>query len=226
MIRKLIYSITLIISLTSCIGGDMPNDFDIWGIDISKHQKSVDWETIIEENRPYFVFLKVTEGTLIVDPTYAKHKKELKDRGIIHGAYHFFGHRTPGEEQARAFIKRAKLEKGDLIPVLDIEKHRFMVDPKRSVREALKFSREIHRYYGVSPIIYCSTLFYHEYLEDDFDSEHYTLWIADYRDKPISTIDWHLWQHTERHKLRGVEGNVDRNVFIGSKFDFNKLILQ
>ena len=226
MALKQIFFIIFTIFLSSCKVGNTPADFDVWGIDISKHQRKVNWDVIMENNAPHFVFLKVTEGTLIIDPTYDDHKKELKDRDVIHGAYHFFGHRTCGKEQARAFIKNAKLERGDMIPVLDIEKHRFMVDPKKSVVNALKFSKEIKRYYGVNPIIYCSTLFYHKYLEEAFGSDEYTLWIADYRKKPITTIDWNIWQHTERHNLKGTSGLVDRNVFVGSKFDFNKLILQ
>lgn len=223
---KFIILISVILSLSSCNVGSSPDDFDVWGIDISRHQRRVDWDVVMESNAPHFVFLKVTEGTLIVDPTYLKHKAELKDRDVLHGAYHFFGHRTCGKEQALSFIKSAKLESGDLIPVLDIEKHRFMVDPKKSVKEALKFSREIKRYYGVNPIIYCSTNFYHDYLESDFSSDDYTMWIADYRERPITTIDWDIWQHTQSYKLKGISGRVDRNVFIGSKFNLSKLILQ
>ena len=226
MTLKIIIFNILILSLISCNTGSHPDDFDVWGIDISRHQKKIDWDIILKHNTPNFVFLKATEGTLIVDPSYDKHKKELKSRGIIYGAYHFFGHRTCGKEQARAFITKAKLEEGDIIPVLDIEQHRFMVDSKKSVKEALKFSEEIKRYYGVNPIIYCSTLFYHKYLEEDFHSDEYTLWIADYRKQPIATIDWHIWQHTERYRLKGASGYIDRNVFIGSEFDFNKLLLQ
>ena len=112
------------------------------------------------------IFIKATEGTLIVDPTYAKHRAELESAGVLWGAYHFFGHRTPGKEQARNFIKTARLKRGNILPVLDIEWHRFMKDPKRSAREAKNFCREIKHYYGVNPIIYCSTNFYEKYLAD------------------------------------------------------------
>ena len=136
------------------------DDFEVWGLDVSRHQKEVNWEKVLEHEQPNFVFIKATEGTLIVDPTYEKHRAELENTGVLWGAYHFFGHRTSGKEQARNFIKTAKLKHGNLIPVLDIEWHRFMKDPKRSAREAKTFCREIKRYYGVNPIIYCSTNFY------------------------------------------------------------------
>lgn len=202
-----------------------PSDYDIWGIDISRHQLHVDWEKISSRNKPHFVFLKATEGTLITDPTYKKHAKELDKRGILRGAYHFFGHRTSGKEQAHNFIKTAKLKRGNLIPVLDIEKHRFMTDPKRSVREAAEFCKEVKRYYGVYPIIYCSANFYEHYLKSDFPAGKYVLWIADYRGDPCH-LDWHIWQHTDSHSMAGIRGKVDRNVFAGDSAKLKKLILR
>ena len=107
------------------------SDFEVWGLDVSRHQQNVNWEKVIESEKPYFVLIKATEGTLIVDPTYEQHRKELEKAGIPWGAYQFFGHRTSGKEQARNFIKTAKLQKGNFLPVLDIEPHRFMTDPKK-----------------------------------------------------------------------------------------------
>lgn len=161
---------------------------------------------------------------MIQDPTYNRHRRELEKAGVLWGAYHFFGHRTPGKEQARNFIETARLGSGNIVPVLDIEKHRFMTDPRKSVREALEFSREIRRHFGVNPIIYCSTHFYNEYLKRDFRPGDYTLWIADYRGEP--PLRWTLWQHTESHTIRGIKGKVDRNVFDGTEKEFEKLILK
>ncbi|MFQ8827877.1 MAG: GH25 family lysozyme, partial [Alistipes sp.] len=74
--------------------------------------------------------------------------------------------RAPRRAASRpTFIRTARLEKGNLLPVLDIEQHRFMTDPKRSVREAKAFCDEIRRYYGADPIICCSTHFYDTYLK-------------------------------------------------------------
>ncbi|WP_297451498.1 glycoside hydrolase family 25 protein [uncultured Alistipes sp.] len=209
--------------LASCGGEKTPDDFEVWGLDVSRHQRNVNWEQVVEHERPDFVLIKATEGTMIVDPTYDRHRKELEKAGVPWGAYHFFGHRTPGKQQARNFIRTAKLDKGNIIPVLDIEKLRFMTDPKKSVREAKAFCDEIERYYGTPPIIYCSTNFYETYLKKDFEEDDYILWIADYRKCP--PLRWQIWQHTDSHSIRGIRGNVDRNVFRGSREQFRKLIL-
>lgn len=224
--KGLLYATLLFsILLTGCGKSEKTADsYTIWGMDVSRHQQNVDWAKVVEHERPYFVFIKATEGTLIVDPTYEQHRKELEEVGVIWGAYHFFGHRTSGKEQARNFIKTADLDRGNMLPVLDIEKHRFMKDPAKSVREALAFCKEIKRYYGKNPIIYCSTHFYNAYLKEDFPSSKYILWIADYRG-PEPDLDWQIWQHTETYKIKGIRGGVDRNVFRGTETQFNKLIL-
>ena len=213
----------LLLSVLASCREKTADDFPVWGLDVSRHQQNVDWEKVVEHEKPWFVFIKATEGTLIVDPTYDRHRRELERADVTWGAYHFFGHRTPGREQARNFIRTARLEKGNLLPVLDIEQHRFMTDPKRSVREAKAFCDEIRRYYGADPIIYCSTHFYETYLKKEFSPDRYTLWIADYRGCP--RIKWRIWQHTDSHSLPGIRGKVDRNVFAGSEQEFKKLIL-
>lgn len=224
VMRAIVTGLCLLFCLVSCSNKRDPDSFVVWGLDVSRHQKEVDWLEVSKHEKPHFVFIKATEGTLIQDPTYAKHSKELEEAGILWGAYHFFGHRTPGKEQAENFIKTAQLKKGNIIPVLDIEWHRFMKDPKKSVKEALAFCREIKRYYGTNPIIYCSTHFYNAYLKDDFPGSEYTLWIADYREEP--DLIWQIWQHTDSHRIKGIPGKVDRNVFVGNEQEFQKHLLR
>ena len=222
--NMIVYLLLPAVLFMGACGRKSASDFEVWGLDVSRHQDGINWEKVIADERPYFVFVKATEGTLITDPSYESHRRELDSAGILWGAYHFFGHRTSGKEQARNFIKTAKLKKGNIIPVLDIEYHRFMVDPAKSVREAKAYCREIKRYYGTNPIIYCSTHFYETYLSRDFDPDDYMLWIADYRECP--DLHWQIWQHTDSHKVQGSRKKLDRNVFRGTEDEFQKLILQ
>ncbi|MDR0510009.1 MAG: hypothetical protein LBH06_02815 [Rikenellaceae bacterium] len=210
--------------LASCGGKRSARSYRTWGVDVSRHQQRVDWQRVARRNPPDFVFVKATEGSMIVDPNYARHARELDRCGLLWGAYHFFGHRTSGREQARNFIRVARLKPGNLRPTLDIEPHRFMVDVKKSVTEAKEFCREIRRYYGVNPIIYCSATFYENYLRSDFPPDKYPLWIADYRGNP-SRIPWTFWQHTDSYRLDGVRVGLDRNVFNGPPEDLQKYIL-
>ncbi len=223
---KKLTPIVLCVVLLAVLAGckSRRDDYKVWGIDISKHQRSVDWCRVYDRNPPDFVFLKATEGLIITDPTYARHARTLDSLGVLWGAYHFFGHRTDGRDQARNFIRVAGLRPGNLAPVLDIEPHRFMKDPKKMVVQARAFCDEIRRYYGVNPIIYCSTFFYESYLRKDFPSDRYTLWIADYRCDP-QHLDWLFWQHTDKHRIEGIATHVDRNVFSHGHEMLKKLTL-
>ncbi|MCC8088967.1 MAG: hypothetical protein LIO79_06860 [Rikenellaceae bacterium] len=223
---KYLFVITAFLTLYSCTedGKRTAEDYEVWGIDISRYQKKIDWKEIISGDGPHFIFIKATEGSAIQDPMYHHHKQELEKSGILWGAYHFFGHRTSGKKQARNFINTAKLTKGNLLPVLDIEYHRFLKDRKHLIKEVAAFCSEIKRYYGVYPVIYCSSNFYERYLRRDFPESKYHIWIADYSSTPSAS--WRFWQHTDSHTIPGIHGNVDRNVFAGELNDLKKFTLR
>jgi len=214
----------LALALTGCNRPRPASAYEVWGIDVSRHQGDIDWHSLCSEEQPHFVFLKATEGTLIQDPSFKRHRRYLEEQGILWGAYHFFGHRTSGKEQARHFIRTANLSKGNLYPVLDVEPHKFFKDPEKLVREVKAFCVEIKREYGIWPIIYSSSNFYKRYLREEFPERSYPIWIADYSNIP--DIDWLFWQHTDRHPVRGHGKGVDRNVFTGDRNELQKFVLR
>ena len=72
-----LFFLLLLSALASC-REKTADDFPVWGLDVSRHQQNVDWEKVVEHEKPWFVFIKATEGTLIVDPTYDRHRRELE----------------------------------------------------------------------------------------------------------------------------------------------------
>ena len=70
-----LFFLLLLSALASC-REKTADDFPVWGLDVSRHQQNVDWEKVVEHEKPWFVFIKATEGTLIVDPTYDRHRRE------------------------------------------------------------------------------------------------------------------------------------------------------
>ncbi len=224
MLRVPCFLLLLAAATVSCRREKPASAYDVWGVDVSRHQQNLNWERLVRDDKPHFVYLKATEGTLIRDPAYDKHRRQLDEHGVLWGAYHFFGHRTSGREQARNFIETAGLEKGNLYPVLDVEPHRFFKDPEKMVREVQAFFQEIKRVYGVWPILYSSSNFYRRYLREAFPESSYAIWIADYSNIP--EIDWLFWQHTDDHAVEGHGRGIDRNVFAGEVGDLQKWILK
>ena len=157
------------------------HDSHLYGIDVSHYQGVINWDKAvkIQDSFPIsFVFVRATAGKNLVDRTFHANWKELDEKGIIKGAYHYYRPDENSLQQADNFIKAVRLKKGDLPPVLDIENV-----PQSQSMESLKtgLRRWLHKvesHYGVRPILYSGEDFYNRYLYNDFSE--YTVWIAIY----------------------------------------------
>ena len=95
----------------------------IEGIDVSHWQGTIGWPDVAAAGKR-FAFMKASEGTKYVDPTYATNRAQANANGIKVGAYHFAKPDTgAGDAVAEAdhFIATASWSSGDLLPVLDLE---------------------------------------------------------------------------------------------------------
>jgi lysozyme len=188
------------------------------GIDVSQYQGKIDWDEIKFINKKYpigFVFIRASVGNDCNDSSFKCNWKEAKKHKIIRGAYHYYRPNENSVEQAERFIQLVKLEKGDLPPVLDIEK--LPVEQSiDSLKIGLKrFLKKIDEHYKIKPIIYTSQKYYEDFLEEEF--EDYTFWIANYNfiDEKIND-DFLFWQFTEKGKVNGIKYNVDLNIYNGT----------
>lgn len=210
-------------------GIDIPVEYEIHGIDVSKYQESVNWELVQDMNvggiKIGFAFIKATEGILREDKLFDRNWKRVKEAGLPRGAYHFFLATKSGKLQARNFITSVKLEPGDLPPVLDVEQTYGVSSAQ--LRERLREWLDIvEAHYKVRPIIYTNVDFYKTHLKNEFDD--YPLWVAHYlqKRKPRINRDWHFWQHSETGRVNGIKSKVDFNVFNGDSLDFNNLLIR
>ena len=189
------------------------------GFDISEYQGRIKWDKIkyADGNFPLdFVLIRATAGKNKVDNTFRKNWAAAKDRKIIRGAYHYYRPDENSLEQALLFIKTVQLRPGDFPPVLDIEKLPRDQSLDNLIIGLKKWVDKIESYYGVKPIIYSGDSYYTDFLEDEF--EGYTFWIANYNflEEKINK-NWKFWQFTEKGTVKGIEGNVDLNIFNGNK---------
>ena len=187
------------------------------GLDVSEYQGTIDWElveNIENEFQIEFVMVRATAGKDREDGQFEENWIGAKRRKMIRGAYHYYRPNENSLEQAQLFIKTVRLKKGDLPPVLDIEKL-----PKGQSLDSLKVGlkrwlKAIEKHYKVKPIIYTGEKYYDDFLKKDFSD--YLFWIANYnfyREKIGD--DWLFWQFTEKATIAGIDGNVDVNIFNG-----------
>jgi len=187
------------------------------GIDVSEFQGKVDWDEveILEEKYPVkFVFIRATAGNDRVDGQFKRNWGAAKENKILRGAYHYYRPNENSIEQANLFIKTVKLQKGDLPPVLDIEKLP-KNQPLDSLKKGLKrWLNKVEKHYQVRPIIYTGESYYDDFLKEEFGE--YLFWIANYnfyREKIED--DWLFWQFTEKASLPGIKHRVDVNIYNG-----------
>jgi lysozyme len=210
-------------------GIDLPVNYVIHGIDVSRYQHNIDWKAVkaMEDKKVKigFAFIKATEGLGRVDNGFRKNWYNAKQALMPRGAYHFFISSRSGKTQAENFIETVNLSKGDLPPVLDIESTNgaSVTDIQQRAKDWLLM---IEKYYKVKPIIYTNIDFYENFLNGKFDD--YPLWVAHYyvKDKPGIERKWVIWQHNEKGRVNGIDAFVDFNVFNGDSTDFKKLLVK
>ncbi len=209
-------------------GIEIPTQYTIHGIDVSKYQAVINWELVkamkVKNIKIGFAFIKATEGITTIDSKFKYNWQNATKNNITRGAYHYFLPNKNAVQQANNFVKQVELKSGDLPPVVDIE-HLAGTNPKQ-MRVALKtFLNLIENYYKVKPIVYSYATFYRDYLGSDFDN--YPLWIAHYKEKnkPDVIRPWQFWQHSEEGHVNGISHKVDFNVFNGDSAAFKKLLL-
>lgn len=203
----------------------IPSGFHVYGIDVSHHQGKIDWNSVASvEDRQFpisFTFIKATEGATFLDGNYSQNADSARNAGLMCGAYHFFNPSTSAAKQADFFIRNVSLRRGDLPPVLDVEKR--PESKQKMQREVLVWLETVEKYYGVRPIIYTSYKFRKNYLDTpQFDK--YPFWIAHYYvDYPDPQMEWAFWQFTDRGRVNGIGEQTDINVYYGSAASLDSL---
>jgi lysozyme len=210
-------------------GIEIPVNYTVHGIDVSKYQRVIDWESVkamnVENVHISFTFIKATEGNINEDRFFQRNWKQAQGAGVVRGAYHFFLATKSGKTQAENFISSVDLVQGDLPPVLDVEQT-YGVQPAKLRERIHEWLNTIQNFYKVKPIIYTSADFYTQYLNEEFDD--YPLWVAHYinQGKPRVFRDWHFWQYSETGRVNGILSKVDFNVFNGDSLEFRNLLIK
>jgi lysozyme len=201
------------------------HDQNAIGFDVSEYQGNIDWEQTYHIDEAFelsFVFVRATAGSSKKDARFHRNWKGAKARQLICGAYHYYRPNENSLDQAQNFIQQVRLQKGDLPPVLDIEKL-----PKSQSIARLKIGLRrwlevVEAHYKVKPIIYSGERYYTDFLRKEFSD--YPLWIANYNFwRNTLESDWEFWQFTEKAQIAGIDGNVDLNIFKGDKSELFEL---
>lgn len=195
------------------------------GFDISHFNGAVDWKRVAQSKK-HFVVLKATEGVDWVDPTFAEHWSASKASGLVRGAYHFFVAHDDPIQEADWYIKNVSLEKGDLPPIVDVERAE-KSDLLEISKRLRTFIARLEAHFHAKPIIYTGPNFWNTYIKEPFEEHH--LWVADYGVSepviPAGWKQWTFWQFTQQASLPGIEKAVDLNAFAGTRKELGQMLL-
>jgi len=192
-----------------------PENVQFDGIDVSKHQGYINWAELKKNPKIKFVYIKATEGADYIDPRYQENIHNARKHGFKVGSYHFLSTKSSAVKQFQNFIKTAKREEQDLLPVIDVE--RLKPWSSQQLRDSLKvFADLLEDYYGCKPLIYTSEKFFTSNLGRSFAD--YPLFIAKYSNNaPNIGYRWLIWQFSDcgifKAAVRENRGEVDMSRF-------------
>jgi GH25 family lysozyme M1 (1,4-beta-N-acetylmuramidase) len=193
-------------------------DADAEGIDVSHYQATIDWPNVTQSG-VHFAFIKATESTAFVDPSFKRHWAQAKQAGVLRGAYHFFRPQQDAATQARHFLAQLN-DRGELPPVLDVE----VADgvSRAAIVAGINTWLDIVTTSARRPIIYTSPAFWNSLPAMPSIAARADLWVAHLNAaKPAAVSgwqEWTFWQWTNKGRVGAVEGaaGVDGDRFNGT----------
>ena len=176
---------------------DYPEGYTIYGIDVSRYQGTINWNRLRNAmiDRSPIRFI-------IIKSTEGDSHVDVKFRDNFYNA------------KESGFIRGV---------------YHFWSNNSSARRQAYFFLAMVHLQpgdrYHVKPIIYTYYKFKDQYLSDSrFDD--YPYWIAHYYVNQMEYQGaWKFWQHTDAGRLPGIKGYVDLDIYNGSFYDLQQLLI-
>lgn len=192
--------------------------YPVLGIDISSHNGMMNLQAAASDGVE-FVWIKASEGETFRDKNFRLNHTKAGEAGMKRGAYHFFRFDKDGVTQAINMLEAIGNRKFEMGIAIDIESSGNPdTIPAEKVKERLSAMVDYLNLRGFSPTLYTNKKDYYQYLDDSFPGSR--LWICSFSDDPISTTEWEFWQYSHSGSISGITGNVDLNVFGGSRKDW------
>lgn len=187
----------------------------VHGIDISHYQGEVFWETVGENTKMAYVYIKATEGGDRIDDRYARNIIMAHKSGLKVGSYHFYRPKAEQMTQVENFLAQCRPGDQDLIPMIDVESKGGL--STEEFRDSLsKFLFIIENYINQKPLIYTGANFYDRNLSGMLDD--YKIMIAQYTPQEPVLADGRditMWQYSAKGRINGINTYVDKSRMMG-----------
>lgn len=218
---KKFFSIIMLIIVLIIIWGSKtfainPSNNEIYeGIDVSKWQGTINFEEVANDGID-IVYIKATQGTTYVSPTFEEQYTNAKNNGLKIGFYHYVTARTIEEarNEAQFFASKISGKQIDCKLAMDFEEFGNLSQEEINAI-GLEFVRRLEELTNKPVIIYSNTYAARTIWNGEITK--YPLWVAEYGvSKPRDNGKWNSyvgWQYTNMGNIKGINGNVDRDKF-------------
>jgi GH25 family lysozyme M1 (1,4-beta-N-acetylmuramidase) len=196
------------------------------GIDVSHYQGSINW-TSVRNAGIQFAYIKATESTNYKDPTFNANYVNAYNAGVIRGAYHFGRPAaSSGAAQANYLASNGGAWSADgrtLPAALDLEAGCAGLSQGAMVNWIRDFYNTYKARTGRDVVIYTAAGWWSSCTGNSSAFRPLTpLWVASWTSASSPTIPggfgaYTFWQYTSTGSVPGISGNVDRDVFNGSR---------
>ena len=198
--------------------------YPVAGIDVSKHNGVIDFGQVAADNYQ-FVFIKASEGKTYKDEAFDRNYRGACAAGLKVGAYHFFRKNRTGLEQAENLLSIIGGKTLDLPVVIDLEDdwgNGVTVDRKTAVQRVMEMAKCLNDK-GYKVMIYTNLDGYGKYYKDIL--EDCDLWLCSFNSPDMMRYTGQRFQqYSHEGSVAGVDGDVDLNVFMGDKDQWQRYL--
>lgn len=221
-VRKIYrYVISIVIMIVCMFGINEifafgPSSDEIYqGIDVSEWQGSINFEEVKRAGID-IVYIKASEGTDYIDHYFEANYMGARESGLQIGFYHYLTARNveEAEEQARFFARVISSKEVDCKLAMDFESFGDLsIQEINNISEA--FLATLEEISGEEVVIYSDASNARDIFERSLAV--YPIWVAEYFvQEPFDNGKWETWvgfQYTDRGRIAGISGSVDRDEF-------------
>ena len=197
-------------------GIDVPETYQSLGIDVSHYQGEINWTEVsamsILNDSIGFAFIKLTEGTSLLDDQAIRNAEGASEEKILFGFYHFFRPSLDARSQALFFSEQAKEFDYTLRPVVDVELTE-NYSAARIVDSVYQFLKIVETETGNRPAIYTNESFFTDVFQNSY-LKNEVYWIANYNGEcqAMDLKNVFVWQFSDKGTVDGISSKVDLNV--------------
>lgn len=222
---KRIEAIQIKIEKKQTINNNKPQTKVLSGIDVSKHQGTIDWAAVKKTGKVDFTMVRAayrgyTVGNIFEDDQFINNVKGAYNNGIKVGLYFYSSaiNETEAIEEANYVLKlinkygiKNYITYPIVIDVEDFEGTRNYHLAADQRANNVKAFCEVIKNAGYTPMVYSYTYFLSSRINMNKLTE-YDVWVADYSNKVnFYTGKYTMWQYTDKGSIDGITGNVDLN---------------